>query len=419
MASFYESVKQKLANAYCGISDFSVWYSAHAAQLLENTPVGGLANVQAAIFRHWNTRVCHASPDSALPPAFSPPFTGGQCVGKRYLIRITVNFSDTTIAYDLSPYAGGGIFGKITEVLVYRKNNSTWRKIVYNSGASTIDENWRAPGFSSYSVSISPFSGVDDCGDPEAAGATPSNEPLTHTEDVDYEDENGIPQVASGVNFTFGLPYLEEDGTISVPYEVCYAGVCYQGKLNFGDVLKVITDPIFKTAENVENILETLEELKKKIDEIEVFASVPEAYQIRIEANRKQLIIMYAEKTKDSAGKSQYARNRLSQSIPHWNGSKEWGRLPIWTRGRFWGKAILADNSKIYVLADSKSRAQSVVGSLLTFVSSGQKAGAIITTGEMKNVEITARKGYPKYARYFPQGQATLKEDVQRFDINL
>ena len=47
-------------------------------------------------------------------------------------------------------------------------------------------------------------------------------------------------------------PYIDENGALSVDYEVCYNGFCQSGTLNFNNGINVVPEPPFKQEEILE-----------------------------------------------------------------------------------------------------------------------------------------------------------------------
>lgn len=254
MAGWWESIKSAVGNAYCEVSDWSVWYATQVAELLDGTKIDDLGEAQRDIFRHWNNLVCDGEPDDPIPLALQPAFIGGQCENLTY--RMTVGFSAKFNAtgnrqsFSASYEALGALNAPVGEV-----QGADWGIRFSNSQGSSFFSS-QLPTFSYSEQTIDSISvclktgtntydcsesAITTCGSP--SGATPTNQPIVVTRDIDYIDKDGNPQTAENVVFTYGLPFVEEDGTISVPYEVCYDDFCYRGKTNFGDSLVVIPAP--------------------------------------------------------------------------------------------------------------------------------------------------------------------------------
>ncbi|AFY40626.1 hypothetical protein Lepto7376_4528 [[Leptolyngbya] sp. PCC 7376] len=288
MASFFDAVKERIGGAYCNVSDFSVWYAANASELLTGTVAEAPAEVQEQLFRHWNQLACGVSPDTPLPAVFDKPFTGGQCekpynVSYRFYATDSggqiISGSDSGLI-TTAPLVGAISYGSTTEGGVEKTwlywNNGASRQFLFQEDGIFYQGEYYTAEIVEFSVDTTDGS-PDDCGDISTA-LPADNNPLVDTTDINYEDENGDPQTAQGVEFTFGLPFLEPDGTISVPYEVCYNGFCTKGKQNFGEGVSVISEPPFKLEELTEDIGELLDE-KDRTDEVLDALSAAEANQ--------------------------------------------------------------------------------------------------------------------------------------------
>ena len=310
MTSFFDAVKEKLGNAYCTVSDFQVWIASQASVILEGTSAEGAAQIQEELYRYWNQLACGVDPMTPLPSDFDEQFPNGQCEGTRYLITGTYEqaFRSNGAIERIQGFNAGIHLGPITKIRI------TPDTPLPASNAEAIVQGVRTNLFSVsnnrkinriVSVTLTPQgSDPDNCGGP-GAELNPTNQPLTDVTDIDYQDENGNPQTAEGVEFTFGLPILEPDGTISVPYEVCYEGFCLKGKLNFGAELKVIPEPPFKTEEPNDNLLEEISDLldeKDRTDEVlEKLCEILDAIE-DLENNQDFHIVAFEEQIDRTSG---------------------------------------------------------------------------------------------------------------------
>lgn len=255
MAGWWESIKSTVKNAYCDVSDFATWYAAEVADLLDETKLDDLGEAQRDLFVYWNNLACGKSPLTPLPPAFEPSFSGGQCTNLNYIMRYNISYVDFTGIQrndQFGNFSVGAVSGKVATATVTTgaiSGNRTQILGTYfneNGDGGTGEINFSArnpnPNLVVNSIVMIPTSGVDNCGNPTGK-LTPTNEPFTDTRDVTYTDEFGVEQTATAVQFTYGLPVVEPDGTISVPYEVCYDNFCFKGKTNFGDELVVKPEP--------------------------------------------------------------------------------------------------------------------------------------------------------------------------------
>lgn len=146
-------------------------------------------------------------------------------------------------------------------------------------------------------------------------------------------------------------------------------------------------------------------------------ASVPEWWQLRPEAQRSQLVILFAEVYK--TGK--LGKSRWSLTIPHYNRPKGFKpRIPDYEKGSWEGILVLKDNSKIIVNAKSRSECSKVLNALKINVPveyrtvNGKavkaKIGERINT-DLKEVRVTAVR-----ADFYSTGAKNMEPD---WSINL
>lgn len=247
MATFWESIKNALGNAYCTVSDFSVWYATQAAALVDSTNVDELGELQRDLFIYWNSLVCGGDTDSIVPAQFNPPFTGGQCVGASYSTQIAVDVYNSSGVFITTSTRTQSLIGQIKRIFLRTSKivsiehnfpNATVINDVFTLSVSSTNY-YQNPRF----LSITRTGGLpDNCGNPPAYSA-PTNQPFVTSRDITYTDEFGASKTATAVQFTYGLPFIEPDGSVSVPYEVCYDSFCFKGKTNFGEEFLIKPEP--------------------------------------------------------------------------------------------------------------------------------------------------------------------------------
>lgn len=245
MPNWWESAKNIAKNAYCEVAEFGEWYAGGVATLLDETKLDELAEFQLEYAQWANRKFCGKSPSASLPSYLNPPFTGGQCVGVSYRVRVEIDYDDGNLNF---PVINSDYLGKITEITVINAPNpqtgtgfGALATIKYAGGTMTEQVWFRPVTGSLSSITITRTDGLPDtCGSPSGS-VPPNSDPLVIVRDIDYEDENGVPQTDEDVTFTFDTPVKEPDGTISIPYTICKDGFCVKGKVNLGDEL-VVTD---------------------------------------------------------------------------------------------------------------------------------------------------------------------------------
>lgn len=239
MANWWESAKSIAKNAYCEVAEFGEWYAGGVATLLDETKLDELAEFQLEYAQWANRKFCGKSPSSSIPSYLEPAFSGGQCSGTAYGINLKIDYVDIP-QFPINIGNGGEIIGAIKSIDVNPANGSI--TVIHNNGNSTYNSGGRNVPNTGFSVTnlYLPFGGSDNCGSLSPA-IPPNSAPLVIVRDIDYGDENGVPQTDEDVTFTFYTPVKESDGTISIPYTICKDGFCVKGKVNLGDEL-VATD---------------------------------------------------------------------------------------------------------------------------------------------------------------------------------
>lgn len=142
------------------------------------------------------------------------------------------------------------------------------------------------------------------------------------------------------------------------------------------------------------------------IDErIQAIAAVPEWWQVRSEAKRPQLVVLYGEKkTSGKIGKAVYPI-----TLPHYEGTKSSkSPLPAYRKGQHEGILTLSDNSKVIVNAYSEAEAKKVLQAAKQAIKTHYLKGSHIKIGIRKGVELKTIEVVPVKAKYFPTGLQNL-----------
>lgn len=238
MGSFSDAIRGKVKQGLCSV--ISTVDSATA--LIRRKAVGDvLDDVSFPAF--LNRLVCDRDMPSTPPP---PPFTGGQCCNKEYIISFT---------YDSFAFNGGvcqpqsfGVFdgsvqrpGKVKAV----RQSADGRNIEYVredcDGNVLVSELTQKDQFCrkllSYSVAIAPGYGADNCGDTE-----PTLQPLspgwnTYNDNLSYTNNQGN-NITVPIGMAFGYADVDINGSLSIPVKVDVGGikVNVNFNLNTGDI---------------------------------------------------------------------------------------------------------------------------------------------------------------------------------------
>ncbi|BAU63032.1 hypothetical protein STA3757_03870 [Stanieria sp. NIES-3757] len=147
----------------------------------------------------------------------------------------------------------------------------------------------------------------------------------------------------------------------------------------------------------------------KKFDSISAVASFPESWQLKIEAQRPQLIIIFKPANK-SDGHSQH-----SLSLPHYSGDKTPNIKP-YTKGNYWARLVLKDNSKIVVNGKTENEAVNQIENFYKYVNTKYKpTSKNIVTGVYKSKPFKEFKLVPVRADFYSQGAKNAYPDWQHY----
>ena len=163
--------------------------------------------------------------EPVVPPI---PFEGGQCSNRNYQLQYNISYTDFTgIQRDdqigfLSPILGGKIVSAsifIGEILGNRcRIDATAAN--ENGDTFTTEINFSArnpdPNLSVNFIRFVSINGVDDCGNPRPK--ITKDTPPEITTDIEYEDENGVPQVLNNTVFILGDVNISPDGNVSIGF---------------------------------------------------------------------------------------------------------------------------------------------------------------------------------------------------------
>jgi hypothetical protein len=135
----------------------------------------------------------------------------------------------------------------------------------------------------------------------------------------------------------------------------------------------------------------------KKYGDLTAVASIPEDWQLKVEAQRPQLVVVFRPTSKKE--KSGY----YSFVIPHYNGDKT-PSIKSFTKGNYWARIILKDNSKIVINANTENNAVEMAKSFLKYVEAKYKTNNI-RTGEYLDNPFKVLSLKPWRADYYPNGK--------------
>jgi hypothetical protein len=156
-----------------------------------------------------------------------------------------------------------------------------------------------------------------------------------------------------------------------------------------------------------------LEQIRDKLRGDNAVAAVPEWWQVRLGADRPQLVILYGEKLpNDKTGRSRYPL-----TIPYYKFTgKGLPVFPTYQKGQWEGLLTLRDNSRIVVHAISYNEAKRVLNELKEFVDPNMRGGSTQKIGEYGGVALKTITVKPCTAKYFATGQ---KDTNPTYTLNL
>lgn len=137
-------------------------------------------------------------------------------------------------------------------------------------------------------------------------------------------------------------------------------------------------------------------------------AVVPDWWQVRLGADRPQLIVLYARKFSDGT----WDKPKYAVSIPRWSKSEAqtvYEDFPIYQKGQFQGTTIFSDNSKLIVNCFNAIEAERVTNKLLLSILDIDKQDSVYSTTFRRGRPLSEITVYPRMVKYFATGQRNLQ----------
>jgi hypothetical protein len=133
---------------------------------------------------------------------------------------------------------------------------------------------------------------------------------------------------------------------------------------------------------------------------IDNIASYPEGWLIKKGQNIPQLAVIYRDLNKHSLS------GNYTTYIPHYEGNKS-PKIPSYSKGDYWARWILKDNSQLLVNAKTEAEALRVINKLESYVdnkfrtkeTTGLKLGKY-SKNTVKQIQVV-----PHRADYYPEGK--------------
>lgn len=140
-------------------------------------------------------------------------------------------------------------------------------------------------------------------------------------------------------------------------------------------------------------------------ERIEAIAAVPDHWQLRPEAHRPQLVVLFGERKNGKIGDAVYPIN-----IPHYEGNKAPSTppLPAYRKGQWEGILVLSDNSKVTVNAYSEAEAERVLKAAEKVINPKYLKNSQAKIGKRKGIDLKEIEVMPAKAKFFPTGRKNM-----------
>lgn len=137
-------------------------------------------------------------------------------------------------------------------------------------------------------------------------------------------------------------------------------------------------------------------------------AAIPEWWQVRIGADRPQLVVLFGE----SLANGKTGRSRYPLTIPHYVKPESFSpTLPSYVKGQWEGILTLKDNSKVIVNAVSEAVAENIINSVKLLINPAMLDGSFIKIGQRKGQILKQILVKPCTAKFFATGQKDTNPD--------
>ena len=147
--------------------------------------------------------------------------------------------------------------------------------------------------------------------------------------------------------------------------------------------------------------------LAMQCKENDCIAAVPDWWQIRLGADRPQLMVAYAARFPDGT----WDKAKYMISVPHWNKSKLLTTIdsfPVYRKGQYQGVMVLPDNSKLIVNAYTSEEATRVIDKFSLGIPLSMVSSSVTKVASRRGRDLLSIIVYPRSARYFATGQMDL-----------
>lgn len=245
VADFYTALRDGIRDSACSfLQDASNWKRTFDRLGPFDTPNSVLPNAPSLAYGLF----CNRAPQAPTPPG--PDFNNGQCPGTVYNLNVTVQATQRIgggAIINVTDSNNGNFVGPIIPLgIEYPQSGNpanpvTWR---YNFTAGTppvtgfIQTGQSFVGINSYSVTVTPVSGPDNCGGPPAEDIPP---PLPNSNifnpTITFQNDNNVTVTVSPV-VAIGVAFLDARAEINIPVDINLGDIVLQANLNLstGDI---------------------------------------------------------------------------------------------------------------------------------------------------------------------------------------
>ena len=155
--------------------------------------------------------------------------------------------------------------------------------------------------------------------------------------------------------------------------------------------------------------------IEEEVKKLDVTAAIPLSFQIRHEGDTPQMVIQCAER-KSAASGDKAAKDASAMypiTVPHWRGGQnDKPSLPPYKKGNWEGILVLVDNSKVTINAQNEAECIKILNAIKPWIDKKMLSGSYFKGGKIKpKVPIKETQVYPRYGRYFANGQKNNKPD--------
>ncbi|WP_375515979.1 hypothetical protein [uncultured Nostoc sp.] len=155
--------------------------------------------------------------------------------------------------------------------------------------------------------------------------------------------------------------------------------------------------------------------IESEVKKLDVTAAIPLSFQIRHEGDTPQMVIQCAER-KSAASENTLAKYDSAKypiTVPHWKGGQnDKPSLPPYRKGNWEGILVLADNSKVTINAQNEAECTKILNAIKPWIDNKMLSGSYFKGGKIVTEQpIKQALVYPRYGRYFANGQKNNKPD--------